>query len=108
MNKNVIVVVICALLVSCDEQKQQSAVEKYKCTDERATYFDLDGRVVKTEDGISEGYVLIPDVGDAGSFMLGTYVRIKNGKLVERYKRRPEVIEENTFKPWREKEQQKK
>jgi hypothetical protein len=75
---------------------------KYLCPDNRATYFDINGRVVTTDDGISEGYVLIPAVGDAGSFMIGKYVKIQNGVIVERCKGIPDIIKENTSKPYRE------
>ncbi len=95
MKKTILIVLLGAALSSCGEPR-------YKCPDERATYYSLDGRIIETSNGISEGYVLIPEIGDAGSYMLGRYVRINNGIIVEWCKGVPQEIIENTIKPWSE------
>jgi hypothetical protein len=80
----------------------------YRCDDHRATYFDADGRVILDADGrsprrdagITEGFVLIPALGDAGYFMLGQYVRISKGRVVERFEGTPDLIHKNFWVPY--------
>lgn len=73
---------------------------RYQCNDHRATYFDTDGRVLRGSRGITEGFVLIPAAGDAGSFMLGRYVRISHGAIVERFSDTPEPVQKNFVVPF--------
>ena len=87
-----LVSLIIAVLTSCGSAR-------YQCTDHRASYFDTAGRFIPGSRGINEGFVLIPAAGDAGSFMLGQYVRISRGVIVERFSDMPEPIRSNLEVP---------
>lgn len=81
-------------LISC------GTTRRYICDDHRATYFDVNGFAIKPRNGIANGFVLIPSLGDAGSVMLGKYAKVENGLIVEYYKGRPPEVQKNFWDPW--------